>query len=321
MKKSLALLMAASLTVLSLTACGGNGGTDTTAATTAAQAEETTAAEGESAAQENSDEADTQAEAGKESEAGGETVAAGDLQKIVIGASPAPHAEILNAAKDLMAAKGYELEIREYTDYIQPNNALDAGDLDANYFQHLPYLEQFIEQHGVKLASAGKVHYEPFGIYAGKTADLASLGDKAKVAVPNDVTNEARALLLLEAQGLIKLKEGAGLNATKNDIVENTKNLEIIEIEAAQIPRSINDVDIAVINGNYAIEAGMKVSDALAVEASDSVAATTYGNVVAVRAGEESSDAIVALMEVLKSDEIKKFMEDKYEGAVVPLSE
>lgn len=315
MKKSLALLMAASLTVLSLTACGGNGGTDTTAATTAAQAEETTAAEGESEVQESS------GEAGEESEAGGETVAAGDLQKIVIGASPAPHAEILNAAKDLMAAKGYELEIREYTDYIQPNNALDAGDLDANYFQHLPYLEQFIEQHGVKLANAGKVHYEPFGIYAGKTADLASLGDKAKVAVPNDVTNEARALLLLEAQGLIKLKEGAGLNATKNDIVENTKNLEIIEIEAAQIPRSINDVDIAVINGNYAIEAGMKVSDALAVEASDSVAATTYGNVVAVREGEESSDAIVALMEVLKSDEIKKFMEEKYEGAVVPLSE
>lgn len=315
MKKSLALLMAASLTVLSLTACGGNGGTDTTAATTAAQAEETTVAESESEAQESSD------EAGEESETSGETAAAGDLQKIVIGASPAPHAEILNAAKDLMAAKGYELEIREYTDYIQPNNALDAGDLDANYFQHLPYLEQFIEQHGVKLASAGKVHYEPFGIYAGKTTDLASLGDKAKVAVPNDVTNEARALLLLEAQGLIKLKEGAGLNATKNDIVENTKNLEIIEIEAAQIPRSINDVDIAVINGNYAIEAGMKVSDALAVEASDSVAATTYGNVVAVRAGEESSDAIVVLMEVLKSDEIKKFMEEKYEGAVVPLSE
>lgn len=317
MKKSLAVLMAASLALLSLTACGQNGSTDTTAATTAAQAE-TTAAQAETTAEEESKE-----EAGSEAEAGGEgeTEAAGELTKIVIGASPAPHAEILAAAQDLMKAKGYELEIREYTDYIQPNNALDAGDLDANYFQHLPYLEQFIEQHGVKLASAGKVHYEPFGIYAGKTTDLASLGDKAKVAVPNDVTNEARALLLLEAQGLIKLKEGAGLNATKNDIVENAKNLEIIEIEAAQIPRSINDVDIAVINGNYAIEAGMKVSDALAVEASDSVAATTYGNVVAVREGEENSDAIVALMEVLKSDEIKKFMEEKYEGAVVPLSE
>lgn len=317
MKKSLAVLMAASLTVLSLTACGGNGAADTTAATTAqeTQAEETTAADAETQAEEESKE-EAETEAGEENAA-----AAGDLQKIVIGASPAPHAEILKAAQELMQAKGYELEIREYTDYIQPNNALDAGDLDANYFQHLPYLEQFVEQHGVKLVSAGKVHYEPFGIYAGKTADLASLGDKAKVAVPNDVTNEARALLLLEAQGLIKLKEGAGLNATKNDIEENTKNLEIIEIEAAQIPRSINDVDIAVINGNYAIEAGMKVSDALAVEASDSVAATTYGNVVAVREGEESSDGIVALMEVLKSDDIKKFMEETYEGAVVPLSE
>lgn len=320
MKKSLAVLMAASLTVLSLTACGGNGGADTTAATTAAQAE-TTAAQDQTAAEKESGEEDaSEAETGGETEAG-DAGAAGELQKIVIGASPAPHAEILTAAQELMKAKGYELEIREYTDYIQPNNALDAGDLDANYFQHLPYLEQFIEQNGVKLASAGKVHYEPFGIYAGKTADLASLADKAKVAVPNDVTNEARALLLLEAQGLIKLKEGAGLNATKNDIVENTKNLEIIEIEAAQIPRSMNDVDIAVINGNYAIEAGLKVSDALAVEASDSVAATTYGNVVAVREGEENSDAIVALMEVLRSDEIKKFMEEKYEGAVVPLSE
>ena len=206
-------------------------------------------------------------------------------------------------------------------DYIQPNLALESADLDANYFQHLPYLESFNAENNTKLVSAASVHYEPFGIYAGKASSLEELADGATVAVPNDTSNEARALLLLEAQGLIKLKEGADLTVTKNDIVENTKNLEIIEIEAAQIPRSINDVDIAVINGNYAIEAGMKVSDALAVEASDSVAATTYGNVVAVRAGEESSDAVVALMEVLKSDEIKKFMEEKYEGAVVPLSE
>lgn len=322
MKKSLAVLMAASLTVLSLTACGGGStSTDTTAETTAAvsQAEETTAAEAEETTEAEAE--TTEADATEANEEAEGTEASGDLQKIVIGASPAPHAEILKAAQELMKEKGYELEIKEYTDYIQPNNALDAGDLDANYFQHLPYLEQFVEQHGTKLVSAGKVHYEPFGIYAGKTADLASLADKAKVAVPNDVTNEARALLLLEAQGLIKLKEGAGLNATKNDIVENTKNLEIIEIEAAQIPRSINDVDIAVINGNYAIEAGLKVSEALAVESSDSVAATTYGNVVAVREGEEGSDAVKALMEVLHSDEIKKFMEDTYEGAVVPLSE
>lgn len=303
MKKSLSILLAASLTALSLTACGGSGAADTNKETTAA-AQTTQAAETKEAEKEESN-----------ADAPSETSA-----KIVIGASPAPHAEILKAAQELLKEKGYELEIKEYTDYVQPNNALEAGDLDANYFQHFPYLEQFNEQYGTKLVSAGTIHYEPFGIYAGKTADLSALADGAKVAVPNDVTNEARALLLLEAQGLIKLKEDAGLNATKNDIVENTKNLEIIEIEAAQIPRSINDVDIAVINGNYAISAGLKVSEALAVEASDSLAAETYGNVVAVREGEEETDAIKALIEVLKSDEIKKFMEETYEGAVVPLN-
>lgn len=309
MKKSLTVILAASLTALSLAACGGSGAADTSRETTAvsqteeAKTQETAKEETEETKEEGS------ADASEEPSA-----------KIVIGASPAPHAEILKAAQDLLKEKGYELEIREYTDYVQPNNALEAGDLDANYFQHFPYLEQFNEQYGTKLVSAGTIHYEPFGIYAGKTADLSALADGAKVAVPNDVTNEARALLLLEAQGLIKLKEDAGLNATKNDIVENTKNLEIIEIEAAQIPRSINDVDIAVINGNYAISAGLKVSEALAVEASDSVAATTYGNVVAVREGEEETDAIKALIEVLKGDDIKKFMEETYEGAVVPLS-
>ena len=241
------------------------------------------------------------------------------MPKILVGASPSPHAEILKEAQKLMLDKGYNLEIKEYTDYVQPNNALEAGDLDANYFQHYPYLEQFNEQYGTKLVSAGTIHYEPFGIYAGKTADLSALADKAKVAVPNDVTNEARALLLLEAQGLLVLKEDAGLNATRNDIVENPKNLEIIEIEAAQIPRSLQDVDIAVINGNYAIAAGLKVSEALAVEASDSMAATTYGNVVAVREGDENTEGIKALVEVLKSEEIRKFMEEKYEKAVVPM--
>ena len=216
------------------------------------------------------------------------TQASAELKEIVVGASPAPHAEILNAAKEVLASKGYELKIVEYTDYVQPNNALDSGDLDANYFQHKPYLDSFNEQNGTKLVSAGVIHYEPFGIYAGKTASLEELPDKATVLVPNDVSNEARALLLLEAQGLIKLKEGVGLEATKNDIVENTKNLEIVELEAAQLPRSISDGDIAVINGNYAIEAGLKVSDALATEDSQSLAATTYGNVVAVREGEEN---------------------------------
>ena len=238
---------------------------------------------------------------------------------MVVGASPAPHAEILEAAKPLMEEKGFDLQVMVYSDYVQPNNALDAGDLDANYFQHFPYLESFNAQFGTKLASAASIHYEPFGIYAGKTSSLEEVADKAVVAVPNDVTNEARALLLLEAQGLITLKEGAGLEATKNDISENPKNLEIMEVEAAQIPRVLPDVDIAVINGNYAIEAGLKVSDALAIEDSQSIAATTYGNVVAVREGDETSDKSKALVEALTSDEIKKFIEETYEGAVVPL--
>ena len=236
-----------------------------------------------------------------------------------IGASPTPHAEILNAAKDELAEKGIKLDIVEFTDYVQPNLATESGDLDANYFQHLPYLESFNKENGTNLVSAGAIHYEPFGVYAGKTTSLDELQDGATIAVPNDTTNEARALLLLEAQGLIKLKEDAGLTATKNDIVENPKNLQLYEVEAAQLPRVIGDVDVAVINGNYAIEAGYKVSDALAVEASDSLAATTYGNVVAVRAGEENDPAIQALIEALTSDEVKAFIESTYDGAVVPL--
>ena len=262
--------------------------------------------------------AETAAETSEESTAEAKE-ADGDLEKLVVGASPAPHAEILEAARDLLADKGYDLEIVEYTDYVQPNNALESGDLDANYFQHLPYLESFNKENGTNLVSAGAIHYEPFGVYAGKTTSLDELQDGATIAVPNDTTNEARALLLLEAQGLIKLKEDAGLTATKNDIVENPKNLQLYEVEAAQLPRVIGDVDVAVINGNYAIEAGYKVSDALAVEASDSLAATTYGNVVAVRAGEENDPAIQALIEALTSDEVKAFIESTYDGAVVPL--
>ena len=242
-----------------------------------------------------------------------------ELKKIVVGASPAPHAEILRAAADVLAEKGYELDIKEYVDYIQPNLALESGDLDANYFQHLPYLESFNEENNTKLVSAAAIHYEPFGIYAGKTASLDKLADGARVAVPNDTTNEARALLLLEAQGLIKLKEGADLTVTKNDIVENPKNLDLYEVEAAQIPRVVEDVDIAVINGNYAIEAGFKVSEALAAEDSESIAATTYGNVLAVREGHENDEAIQALVEALTSDEVKAYIESTYDGAVVPL--
>lgn len=242
-----------------------------------------------------------------------------ETAEITVGASPAPHAEILAAAKPLLEEKGYKLNIVEYTDYVQPNLALDTGELDANYFQHLPYLEQFNEEQGTKLESAGAIHYEPFGIYAGKVNSLDALEEGAVVAVPNDTTNEARALLLLEAQGLIKLKDGAGLDATRNDIEENPYNLEILEVEAAQIPLSLPDVDIAVINGNYAIDAGLKVSDALAVEASDSEAAKTYGNVVAVREGDEGSEKTKALLEALKSEEVKDFINENYDGAVVPL--
>ncbi len=300
MKKSIGILAAAVFSATALAACGGGSSAqETTAAATEAAKEETAKAEEETT------------EAKEEAPA--------ELKKIVVGASPAPHAEILRAAKDVLAKKGYELEILEYVDYIQPNLALESGDLDANYFQHLPYLESFNEENGTKLVSAAAIHYEPFGIYAGKVSSLEELADGATVAVPNDTSNEARALLLLEAQGLIKLKEGADLTVTRNDIVENPKNLDIKEMEAAQIPRVVEDVDIAVINGNYAIDAGFKVSEALAVEDSESIAATTYGNVIAVREGHDKDENIVALVEALTSDEVKAFMETTYEGAVVPL--
>jgi len=299
MKKSISIITAAVLAATALTACSGSK-----PAQTSAEATESTVAD--TATQEST----------------GETTAAetpAELKEIVVGASPAPHAEILEAVAPVLEENGYKLVIKEYTDYVQPNLALDAGDLDANYFQHYPYLEQFNEENGTNIVSVAAVHYEPFGIYAGKTATLADIADGAKVAVPNDATNEARALLLLEAQGLIGLTEGAGLNATKVDIAENPKNLNILEVEAAQIPRSLQDVDIAVINGNYAIDAGLKVADALAVEASDSEAATTYGNILAVQEGSENDEAINALVEALSSDEAKTFMETTYNGAVVPL--
>lgn len=293
MKKSLYVLTAALLTVGALTACSGSKGTPaTTAAET--QAEKTDAAKSE------------------------ETTAAGKLEEIIVGATPAPHAQILNAAKEVLKEEGYELVVKEYTDYVQPNLALESGDLDANYFQHQPYLDQFNTEKGTKIVSAASIHYEPFGIYAGKTDALDKLADGAQIAVPNDVSNEARALLLLADNGLIELKEGVGLEATKNDIVKNDKNFKIIEVEAAQLPRSLGDVDIAVINGNYAIEAGLKVTDALAVEDAKSVAATRYSNIVAVREGEESSEKTQALVKALTSETVKKFIEDTYNGAVVP---
>lgn len=236
---------------------------------------------------------------------------------IKIGASPSPHEEILNALKDEFTAEGYTLEVVPFSDYVLPNKALANGELDANYFQHLPYLEEFNKENHLDLVSAGPVHYEPMAIFKGKTETLSALKDGAKIAVPNDTTNEARALLLLQDNGFIKLDEKAGLNATKKDIVDNPKNFEIVELEAAQIPRSLGDVDIAVINGNYAISAGLNLDDALAKEEADSLAAKTYANIIAVRAEDKDSEKTKAIMKVLVSPKAVEFINKNYKGAVV----
>ena len=251
---------------------------------------------------------------------GGEDDAkSGDDKVIKVGATPAPHAEVLEVIKDNLEEEGYTLEIVEYNDYILPNKGVTAGDLDANYFQHISYLNNYNEETGTDLVSAGNVHYEPFALYAGKAKSLDDLKEGSEIAVPNDGTNEGRALKLLEAEGLIKLDQEAGFLATKLDIIENPKGIEIVEMEAAQLPRVLETVDMAVINGNYAIDAGLNLSDALAIEADDSEAAEAYANVVAVAKGNEGSDKIKALMNALCSDEVKEFMEKTYGGAVVPL--
>ena len=242
-----------------------------------------------------------------------------DDKTIKVGATPAPHAEILEIAKDILAEEGYTLEIVEFEDYVIPNTSLEEGELDANYFQHITYMNGFNDEHGTHLVNAGGIHYEPCGLYAGKCASLEELPDGAQIAVPNDGTNEARALLLLEQEGLITLKEGVGLSATKSDIAENPHNYDIVELEARLLPTTLQDVEMAVINGNYAIDAGLKVSDAVAVEAADGTAAEAYVNVVAVKEGNENSEKIQALVKALKSDEVKAFIEETYDGAVVPL--
>ena len=289
MKKLASLLLSGALALGLLAGCGGTPGTaDTPAANT-----------------------DTPAAPTQTGSLEGTT--------LKVGASPAPHAEILAVVKELLAEEGINLEIVEFTDYIQPNTAVENGSIDANYFQHITYMNDFNESDGTHLVSAAEVHYEPFGLYAGKTDSLDALADGAQIAVPNDATNEGRALLLLEQEGLITLKEDAGLTATKADIAENPKNLEIVELEASQLPSRLADVDLAVINGNYAIDAGLKVADALAVEAADGEAATAYVNVLAVKEGNENSPAIQALAQALCSDEVKTFMEETYGGAVVPV--
>lgn len=242
-----------------------------------------------------------------------------DSKTIKVGATPAPHAEILETIKEELAKDGWTLEIVEFDDYVLPNTALSEGQLDANYFQHITYMNNFNVEYGIEMVSAAGIHYEPFGLYAGKVASIDALPDGAQIAVPNDATNEARALLLLEQVGLIKLAEGVGINATKADIVENPKNIDIVEMKAELLTTTLQDVDMAVINGNYAIGAGLKVAEALAVESADGAAADAYQNVITVMKGHENDEKIQALIKALKSDAVKAFIEQTYEGAVVPL--
>lgn len=241
---------------------------------------------------------------------------------IKVAASATPHAEILEYAKTALKEKGYDLEVTIFDDYVKPNEVVESGEFDANYFQHEPYLNSFNEEKGTHLVIAGKIHYEPFGIYPGTKKSLDDIADGDTIAVPNDTTNEARALLLLQDNGIIKLKDGAGINATVNDIEENPHNIEIVELEAAQVARVVDETSFVVLNGNYALQAGFSVSkDALAYETSDSEAAKTYVNVIAVKEGDENNEAIKALVDVLKSDDVKKYINDTYDGAVLPYEE
>ena len=248
--------------------------------------------------------------------------AADDDKTITVAASETPHSEILEAAKPILEEEGYDLEVTVFDDYVQPNEVVESGDFDANYFQHIPYLNSFNEEKGTPLVNAGGIHYEPFGIYPGTKSSLDDIADGDTIAVPNDTTNEARALLLLQDNGIIKLKDGAGLEATVNDIEENPYNVEIVELAAEQVARVAEETSYIVLNGNYALQAGYSVSkDALAYETSDSEAAKTYVNVIAVKEGNENSDKIKALVDVLKSDEIKDFINEKYDGAVIPFED
>jgi ABC-type metal ion transport system, periplasmic component/surface antigen len=243
----------------------------------------------------------------------------GDPVTIKVGANITPHAEILREAQPILAEQGITLEVVELEDSVTPNIGVIEGSLDANYFQHVPYLVQFNEENGSDLVSIGAIHYEPFGVYAGRVSSLDELPDNATVAVPNNVTNEARALLLLQQEGLLTLKEDAGINATIADITDNPKNIQFKELAPEQLVQSLPDVDVAVINGNYAIEGGLSVKDALAVEANDGLAAQTYGNIIATSPEKENDDALKALVSVLQSKEISEFINGKYDGAVVPL--
>ena len=251
--------------------------------------------------------------------AAGGTGSADGAKVLKVAASATPHAEILEQAKPLLEAEGIELEVTVFDDYVQPNEVVESGEFDANYFQHQPYLDSFNDEKGTHLVSVGGIHYEPFGIYPGTRASLDDIEQGDTIAVPNDTTNEARALLLLQDNGIIKLKDGAGLTATKNDIVDNPYNIEIVELEAAQVARVVDETAYVVLNGNYALEAGYSVAkDSLAYESSNSEAAKTYVNIIAVHEDRAQDANIAKLVEVLKSDEITKYINDTYDGAVVP---
>ena len=259
------------------------------------------------------------AEAADAEETSDADIPEGNGETIKVAASPTPHAEILAEAAKVLSEHGWNLEVTEFEDYVQPNLVVEQGEFDANYFQHIPYLDDFNAEKGTHLINAGGIHYEPFGIYPGTKKELSELSDGDEIAVPNDTTNEARALLLLQDNGIITLKEGADLTATKNDIVDNPNNIEIVELEAAQVARVANEAAFVVLNGNYALEAGFSVAnDSVAYESNDSTAAKTYVNIIAVEEGNENNDGIKALVSVLKSDSIKQYINDTYDGAVVP---
>ncbi len=299
LKKLLALAVTGTFLVGALAGCGNASDDKTTTATTAEQTTEGDTAGGD----------DVSTEAAND----------GELKEITIAASATPHAEILEQAKAALKEKGYDLKITVFDDYVQPNLVVESGEFDANYIQHLPYLNNFNEENGTHIVSVGEIHYEPFGIYPGTKKSLEDIADGDEIAVPNDTTNEARALLLLQDNGIITLKDGAGLTATVNDIQDNPHNVKIIELEAAQVARVAGETPYVVLNGNYALEAGFSVGkDALAYEKSDSEAAKTYVNIIAVKEGNENNEGIQALVDILKSDEIKKYINDTYDGAVIP---
>ena len=307
-KQFIAAVIGAALTAGVLAGCGSS--TETTASTAASS----TAAASEASSE-------TSAAADTSSEAASDTSAAASLGTITVAASQTPHSEILAQAKPILAQEGWDLEVTVFEDYVQPNNVVESGDFDANYFQHVNYLNSFNEEKGTHLvvATNGKIHYEPFGIYGGTKKSLDEIADGDAIAVPNDTTNEARALLLLQQEGLITLNDGVGVNATVNDIKDNPYNLEIVEVEAAQVPKQLPSVAFGVINGNYALENGLSVADdALATESADGDAIQQYVNIIAVKDGNQDEDKIKALTDVLHSDAIVKYINDTYQGAVVP---